>query len=151
MSLITLFENFLFVWLLQTGYSCSLSRELIKKTCLCRLSNTRHFAQTGYPKSSKSAAGRRRKINVEPETDHQTRTCELGNTWLSQAAKIFTLKEMFSEHPFLPHYWLLIFIFMCPPVQGFVTYCKHTLGLQPGQEIGKEMSVTNIFPLLLLV
>jgi len=74
----------------------------------------------------------------------------MGNTWLSQAARIFTLKEMLSEQPFF--ITLLALYFYVSSNSGLVTDCKRTLGRWPGKEIGKEkeMSVAKIFHILLL-
>lgn len=93
MSLIALFEQFQYVWLLQTGYSWSFSRELIMKTCLGRLSNTLHFdknLQTCVP--SPIRVLQKITSNVEPQSDQQ-RNVNWETTSLSNLPKYSKLRK----------------------------------------------------------
>lgn len=119
--LITSFKPFVSIWLLQTDYY-SFLREITKKLCLGRLIKTLDFAEEptqAIPSPIRILQKKKKKTKkektlepvepVEPETGLQMRTCKLGNTWHSQAAKIFTLKELPSEHLSFPFYFIFIF------------------------------------------
>lgn len=90
------------------------------------------------------------------ETDHHKMTHELENTWHSQAAKIFTVRELLSEQ-----FFFFSFLYTTVSLFSFVRVLQlrvlsHIANpyLDIGQvrrlEKEKEMSVVNILYLLLL-
>lgn len=142
-SLITLFEQFLAVYLLQTGYSCYLLRQLLKKPCW--LSNTLLFAQR--LQSIKSTGGRGGRDQTQNKC--RSRPPKKDTSWggTAEAAKLpkYSHWRSCKGVSFLSTL-LALFLFLCPPVQGFVTNLTWTVAMWGYWKRKRNISGKHISP-----